>query len=236
MEVYVGTSGWSYSWNPDGFAWYSTRSGLNAVELNMSFYSFPRLRMIYSWAKKTRGNIRWAIKVNRIITHVYRLSEKSYAIWHKFQRLFKPLEDYIDFYLFQMPPSFRPSQNNLEKIEKMFYEVNLGEKFALEIRDPAWISEEYLKAFKKLGLTFVSVDAPEFKWFVETNGIVYLRVHGRTSWYSHRYTADELVELADEVLKLNPRKVYVFFNNNHDMLDNGREMLEILKRKTNIRP
>ncbi|MFP3209319.1 MAG: DUF72 domain-containing protein, partial [Nitrososphaeria archaeon] len=38
MEPYVGTSGWSYAWNPDGLEWYVRNSGLNAVELNSSFY------------------------------------------------------------------------------------------------------------------------------------------------------------------------------------------------------
>jgi uncharacterized protein YecE (DUF72 family) len=43
MELFVGTSGWFYSWNPDGsFDWFSRFSGLNAVELNMSFYKKAR--------------------------------------------------------------------------------------------------------------------------------------------------------------------------------------------------
>jgi len=231
VEIYVGTSGWSYSWNPGGFDWYSLHSNLNAVELNMSFYAFPRRRQILSWARKSRGRIRWAIKVNRIITHVYKLSEKSLNIWLKFKSIFNPLEDLIDFYLFQMPPSFRLNETNVRRLEKFFHETNLGERFALEVRDPSWITNTFLERFTELGLTLVSVDAPNFAWFVKTSNAVYLRAHGRTAWYAHRYTEEELEELAAKIIELKPSRIYVFFNNNHDMLDNSREMIKILENK-----
>jgi uncharacterized protein YecE (DUF72 family) len=37
--------------------------------------------------------------------------------------------------------------------------------------------------------------------------------------------------VAEKILKLNPEKVYVFFNNNHAMLENAREMLKIFLKK-----
>ncbi|MEM4399353.1 MAG: DUF72 domain-containing protein [Candidatus Nitrosocaldus sp.] len=72
MESFIGTSGWFYPWNPDGsLDWFVRFSGLNAVELNMSFYRFPSPNMVRSWAAKGKA-LRWAIKVNRLITHTYR--------------------------------------------------------------------------------------------------------------------------------------------------------------------
>jgi len=53
-------------------------------------------------------------------------------------------------------------------------------------------------------------------------------MHGRTSWYSHRYTYEELKEIASRIRDADPKKVYIFFNNNHNMLDNARSMKEIL--------
>ena len=52
MQLYVGTSGWSYDWNADGFDWYMKNSNLNSAELNASFYHFPFLNMISSWNSK----------------------------------------------------------------------------------------------------------------------------------------------------------------------------------------
>jgi len=59
MEIFVGTSGWMYSWNKGGnFDWYIQNSNLNAVELNASFYRFPFPNQIIGWSKKGR-NLRW---------------------------------------------------------------------------------------------------------------------------------------------------------------------------------
>ncbi|MQK95352.1 DUF72 domain-containing protein, partial [Escherichia coli] len=42
MDIFVGTSGWAYSWNIGGsLQWYSDNTDLNAIELNASFYRFP---------------------------------------------------------------------------------------------------------------------------------------------------------------------------------------------------
>ncbi|WP_116421857.1 DUF72 domain-containing protein, partial [Pyrobaculum aerophilum] len=76
----------------------------------------------------------------------------------------------------------------------------------------------------------VSVDSPEISWIVSTRGVVYLRMHGRTFWYSHFYDEEELREVAGRILALGPKKVYVFFNNNHAMLENARSMLALLKQ------
>jgi len=74
----------------------------------------------------------------------------------------------------------------------------------------------------------VSIDAPIATWIVSSNGIVYLRMHGRSSWYAHNYSLDELREIVRAVLSLKPLRVYVFFNNDHWMLENARTMYKLL--------
>jgi uncharacterized protein YecE (DUF72 family) len=54
-------------------------------------------------------------------------------------------------------------------------------------------------------------------------------MHGRTEWYAHLYSDEELEEAADRIISAKPKKAYVFFNNNHAMLVNSRKMLSILK-------
>jgi uncharacterized protein YecE (DUF72 family) len=106
MDCFVDTSGWFYSWNPEGsFDWFVTHSGLNAVELNMSFYRYPHPNMVRGWALKGRG-LRWSIKVHRLITHTFKLNEKAYIRWERFSKLFASLEPYID--LFQLPLILTP--------------------------------------------------------------------------------------------------------------------------------
>jgi uncharacterized protein YecE (DUF72 family) len=216
-----------YSWNSGGsLDWYLNNSGLNSVELNASFYRFPFPNQVRAWA--TKGTkLRWAIKVNRLITHNYKFSEKGLGSWQKFSGLFKPLDPCIDFYLFQLPPMMKPSM--APKIEEFVKKSCLGEKFALEVRNQAWFSDEWVKWATRLGITWVSIDSPDFPLDIfNTSGIVYERIHGRSSWYSHNYKDKELSNIRQKIFEKKPKKIYVYFNNDSNMLGNARTMLDLL--------
>ncbi len=117
-DFYVGTSGWAYSWNlGNSLEWYVNESGLNAIELNMSFYRFPYSNMVKSWVRKG-SNLAWIVKIHRSITHFKKLNKESYSIFIKFKQLFAPLEKKIHYYLLQLPPKF----TNIEKLEKFIEE------------------------------------------------------------------------------------------------------------------
>lgn len=223
MKIFVGTSGWMYDWNPDGFDWYIKNSGLNAIELNMSFYRFPFKNQIKGWKKK--GKILWSIKVNKTITHLYKLNEKSYRVWEKFYNLFSELEEYIRFYLFQFPPNFK----NLDRVEKFLEKYDIKEKFAIEFRNKDILEKDIESWASNLKITLVSIDSPIGTYIYNSNGVIYLRMHGRTDWYFHNYTTDELLEIINKIFQKNPKEIYIFFNNNHNMLENARRMYELLK-------
>ena len=230
LEVYVGTSGWLYDWNDDGtFDWYVRNSGLNAVELNASFYRFPFPSQVASWAKKGR-ELKWAVKVTRLITHVKRLKEDSLSTWSKFRRLFEPMDELIDFYLFQLPPNFKRSDENVKRLRLYARETGLGYRFAVEFRDESWFNDESVKLCEDLEITVVSIDAPIGTWIAKSGDSIYLRMHGREVWYAYDYSEVELKELTSRILDLKPDRVYVFFNNDHWMLENARLMLSLLRR------
>lgn len=226
MEIFIGTSGWYYSWNEGGnFKWFIENSGLNSVELNASFYRFPFPNQIKAWAKSGK-HLRWAIKVNRLITHVFKLDSHAFQTWKKFEKLFEPLAKCIDFYLFQLQPNTTP--NSIEKIEEFIHKVDLGSKFALEFRNEEWFNNLYVNWAEKLGITLVSIDAPDLpRTIFNTSGAVYERIHGRSEWYSHFYSDEELQEIADKIVNAKPERAYVYFNNDHAMLENAQRMRQI---------
>lgn len=230
MEIYVGTSGWFYDWNEGrSFEWYVKNSKLNSVELNASFYRFPYPNQIKGWANKCE-NIRFSIKVHRKITHLLKMKEDAIEVFKDFRNLFSPLEEKIDFYLFQLPPSF--GIENYEKIENFFKNFEEKRKFVIEFRNLTCFNEEFVKKVEKIGLVVASIDSPQIKSFiVKTNGIIYLRFHGRTGWYSHNYTEKELKEIAQKISQLKPEKIYAYFNNNHNMLSNAQKFYKILRGK-----
>jgi len=231
MEVFVGTSGWFYDWNKKrSLDWYVNNSGLNAVELNASFYRFPFPNVVKSWAEKGKG-LRWSIKVNRRVTHIFRLNEKAFEVWKRFERLFEPMDHLVDFYLFQLPPYLKA--DSASEIISFIEKTELGRRFALETRNITWFKTEWIEWAASLGITLVSVDCPDLPLDIfNTSGIIYERMHGRREWYRHWYSDMELGEVVRKIVEANPEKAYVFFNNDHAMLENSRRMLTKMREAT----
>ena len=121
-KIRIGTSGYSFSWNkakPDAFEWYSGQS-FNSVEINYSFYRFRQVTSIKLWRAKAPKDFTFSIKVHRSVTHYNRLKKpRSIQLWDEFLKNFEPLENKIDFWLFQMPANFKFKPENLERVKSL---------------------------------------------------------------------------------------------------------------------
>lgn len=227
MDVFVGTSGWSYSWNRGGtLDWYVGSSSLNAVELNASFYRFPFRNMVTGWARRG-GKIRWCVKVHRSVTHLHRFNETARSAWDRFLDRFAPLDPCIDWYLFQAPPSMKDTG----RIDGFFNGLPGAEKCVLELRNKSLLLDDAACRRLQERLPLVSVDSPDAENRIFDGETVYLRMHGRGDWYRYDYPAGELKETADRIRRTGAQNVYVFFNNDHSMLSNARRMLGLLNDK-----
>jgi uncharacterized protein YecE (DUF72 family) len=223
MEVYVGTSGWAYAWNRGGsLAWFVEQSGLNAIELNASYYGFPSEKSVRSWAGAGSG-LRWSVKVNRSVTHRHRFNEKAIPVWERFRERFLPLDDIVDFYLFQAPPAFTDVGRLIAFVEA----IDLEARCAVEVRNPTVLGDDEACRRLQEAAVLVSVDSPDFRERIFPGDSVYLRMHGREAWYRHDYTDGELVGIRDKIVDIGPERTYVFFNNNHAMLEDARAMLRL---------
>lgn len=222
MEVFVGTSGWSYGWNTRGsLDWYLNNSLLNAVELNASFYRFPSPDQVSRWAQKGTG-LRWCIKVHRYITHQFRFNGSARGTWQRFLDVFSRLDPLIDYYLFQAPPSMTDS----DRMVRFFTGLPRREKCVLEIRNRNLLLNDTACRRLQECVTLASVDSPDAKNRIFAGSLVYLRLHGQNIWYRHNYSPEELEETARLVRMSGAEKAYIFFNNNHAMLDNAQRMKE----------
>jgi len=222
MKVFIGTSGWSYNWNKEkSLEWYINNSSLNAIELNMSFYRFPYPNMVKSWSEKGK-KLAWIIKVHRSITHFKKLNRESYALFEKFKNLFKPMDKLIHYYLLQLPPRFK----DIEAVDKFIENCN-DKKLCFEFRDSSLFNNDIIEWGKMKKILIASIDAPDMPRTIMSNDIIYERIHGRTDWYSHDYKIKELSEIKDRIKEKDPKRVYIFFNNNHAMLENAKKMYNL---------
>ena len=80
----LGTSGWSYQgWRemfyPKGLPpreWLSFYAQhFNTVEINMTFYRFPKAHILKGWLEKTPPGFKFTLKANRQITHRKKLRD-----------------------------------------------------------------------------------------------------------------------------------------------------------------
>ena len=54
------------------------------------------------------------------------------------------------------------------------------------------------------------------------NDALYVRLHGRETWYEYVYSEHELEEIIRTIKKLDGCKKYIYLNNDYGMLPNGK--------------
>ncbi len=100
--IRLGCSGWDYRDWVDVFYKTMEESKLhayskifNTAEINSTFYSYPSQGIVFGWAKYTPPDFKFAVKLNRIITHEKRLdmSKGVRDDLNRFTDLMRPLQD-----------------------------------------------------------------------------------------------------------------------------------------------
>lgn len=196
---------------------YSTH--FDAVEVDSSFYSIPSESVVSSWAMSSPENFLFGIKAFGLFTF-HRIPLKALPEWVRFpflknrdhdlitiqempremsSRLFEyflsalePLRvaEKLGYLLFQFPPSFQFSEENLHYFKKI--KKRAGHlPIAIEVRNRSWVSPQhfchFLSLLQKENLAYVAVDEPQLEWTLPPiwpltaswGGLV--RFHGRNA-------------------------------------------------------
>src|SRR4051812_19482061 len=125
MQWKIGCSGYQYAeWKrifyPEDipqqkwFEYYSTH--FNTLELNVTFYRFPKLAFLQSWYERSPENFLLSVKAPRLITHFKRLNDAQEALGNFYATVKEGLKDKLGFVLFQFPSSFVFEEHRLERI------------------------------------------------------------------------------------------------------------------------
>ena len=215
--IYIGTCGYFYKSAvgefyppslPAGrfFEYYA--SFFNSLELNSTFYRFPKKSTVKSWKYKLKKfqNFKLSIKANRHITHIRKLQPESRLF--EFLSVVKELENNLGAVLFQLPPSLKYN----EKILKIFCAALDKElNYAIEFRNESWHRKEVYELLKKENIAFVSHDYNQNFHFIKTADFEYIRLHGFKERYKTSYPESFLKNLAAKI-----QNGFVYFNNTAD--------------------
>jgi uncharacterized protein YecE (DUF72 family) len=238
MNVYLGTSGWSYEWwrgpfYPPGLPagewlpYYAAR--FNAVEVNMTFYRFPTAPMIEGWLAKTPPGFRFILKAPKVITHIKRLRDAEHDV-HYFYLLAQRLGPKLGGILFQLPPGLAPDDRLLESFLASLPE---GITSVFEFRHPGWYGGRTAEILRAAGAVFCAASSERVpNDIVETDGTAYVRFHGLTGGHRFEYPDEEIEAWAGRIARLGSRTVYLFFNNDYRAyaVMNAARMGELLER------
>jgi uncharacterized protein YecE (DUF72 family) len=217
MEVYTGTSGFSYKeWvgnfypekikGADMLPFYAKQLGI--VEINNTFYRMPKKEVLEHWKEETPGDFLFSIKASRRITHIKRLLNAEDEVHYLLENL-KVMGKKLGAILFQFPPYFKKNSERLSDFLKILPE-NIPAVF--EFRDDAWYDDEIAGLLKERNFIFCysDMDEKEKPKIINTAGWGYLRLR------RENYSKQDLENWSKTIKEQNWKKALVFFKHEGD--------------------
>jgi uncharacterized protein YecE (DUF72 family) len=200
----------------------------SCVEIQHTFYQPPQTKTLERWRRQMPADFEFTLKAWQLITHdarspTYRRLKRKLSETEKPEAgYFKPTAIVNEAWettlasakalkaktiLFQCPASFKPTAENIARMEKFFCSIDRRDfNLCWEPRGD-WDTAVVRSICNSLGLCH-AVDP-----FIEktvTPDRYYFRLHGRTGW-RYQYEVGELEELAAALPET--KSGYVFFNN-----------------------
>ena len=220
MKVHIGCSGYNYKdWRGKFYPekmpqrkWLAHYSSLfDTVEINNTFYRFPREKALGIWRETVPLDFQFTLKGHRYITHRKKLKEIAENV-KQFEVLAKMLKNNLGCVLWQLPPNLK---RNDEKLIQFCKDMDPSLKNVLEFRHDTWYDQEVYDILSEHDVSFCSISSPEFPDdMIVTNEIGYVRFHGEAKdWYDYLYSEEELKEWHRKIIDSGVKEIYIYFNN-----------------------
>jgi uncharacterized protein YecE (DUF72 family) len=223
MRIHIGTSGWSYDhWQgilyPNGApSWERLRyyvQQYQTVELNSSFYRWPKPTAFKSWQRRLPPGFLVSVKAPRYLTHTKRLyapeswTARIKADWHE-------LADKRAILLIQLSPNFAL---DFQRLQYFLQQVPTWMRVSVEFRHPSWHQETIFQLLEHYGVAYCIMSGAQLPCVLRaTAAFVYVRLHGpdNQDLYSGSYSDANLRWWAARIREWESqgKEVYVYFNN-----------------------
>jgi uncharacterized protein YecE (DUF72 family) len=238
--IRIGTSGWSYDhWNgvlypaklPVAKRLAHYVDEFDTVELNASFYRWPRDAAFTGWRQRLPDGFTMAVKAHRGLTHFRRL--KSPEQWvERFERCWKELGDRSEAILVQLHPELQRDDDLLDHFLSL---MPRPIRVALELRHRSWNDPAVFSLLERHHAAYVVMSGAGLACVPKaTSDLVYVRMHGPepASMYTGSYTEDDLRRWADRIMAWSDdgKRVDVYFNNDlgGHAVRNARRLMELV--------
>jgi uncharacterized protein YecE (DUF72 family) len=242
MQSYIGCSGfhnkdWKEVFYPKGlpqskwFEYYCSK--FNTLELNTTFYQFPRVERLQKWYNKSPADFRFSVKAPRLITHYKRFKESERLLNDFYTAIREGLKEKLGAVLFQLPAKVTYSEDLLMIIVR-----NLDNSFinATEFRHVSWWNEYVFNELTKHNISFcgASIKGLPAEIIANTSNIYY-RFHGLEKLYFSEYSVHFIKNFARQLqLKAKNKTAYIYFNNTATMaaIQNAEQLKAFINIKS----
>jgi uncharacterized protein YecE (DUF72 family) len=223
MAIHIGTSGWSYDhWQSvlyppgtpvqDRLGYYL--SYFQTVELNSSFYRWPKLITFQGWYQRLPDHFQLSVKAPRGLTH----AKKLYApeVWmERITRCWHELHHKRAVLLVQLAPQQTYDYNRLAYF---LAQIPVWMRVTIEFRHASWHTETVFSLLEKYKVAYCIMSGAHLPCVLRaTSPFVYIRLHGPDSEYLYggSYSDSDLSWWAARIREWTDmgKDVYAYFNN-----------------------
>lgn len=223
MNLYVGTSGYSYKeWKghfypkdlPDSQLLRFYGENFRSVEINNTFYRMPNRAVLEGWAAEVPEEFRFVLKGPQRITHKQRLKDVDDSLSYLFD-VAAVLGERLGPFLFQLPPYMKKDAARLREFLSL---IPPNARIAFEFRHQSWFDEEILNILRDRQAVLCLAEAENDLEvpFVSTGDWGYLRLRRPD------YGDPELKAWWDRIRQQPWRDAFIFFK--HEDEGKGPQM------------
>ena len=239
IEWRIGCSGFHYKEWRDVFypanipqtKWFNYYSEhFNTLELNVTFYRFPRVSSLQIWYNNSPEHFDFSVKVPRLITHYKQFNDCERMLGDFYGSIREGLKEKLGCVLFQLPSRIKYSE---EKLEQILCGIDPSFNNVIEFRDSTWWKKKVYSKLAKYNISFCGISHPTLPDDAIVNGpIAYYRFHGVPVLYKSHYQKKKVEEIAKQLLDAKKiKQAYIYFNNTWGTggIKNAKQLQSIIK-------
>lgn len=237
MEWKIGCSGYQYpDWKrmfyPEELPakkWFEFYcSHFNTLELNTTYYKFPRVELLKNLYSRSPRTFTFTVKAPRQLTLVKRVREEQRVLQDFIHTVLQGLGEKLGCVLFQFPSTFHYQADRLSRILEV---VRGSVKGVVEFRHSSWWNPAVYEALENLNIGFCGMSHPKLPdQVISTSDTLYYRMQGVPHLYTSPYELPMLERVANAIPgHAKAQRAFVCFNNTADghAVTNARQLQDI---------
>jgi len=241
VRYIVGCSGFHYKhWKgdfyPEGLPtkkWFEFYfQHFKTLELNVTFYRFPKLSTLQRWYDQSPADFIFSVKVPRSITHFKKLNGTERMLSDFYKLAGEGLQEKLGSVLFQFPPNFSYTKEHTRRITDS---IDQSFENVAEFRHSSWWNQDAIAELGENQIAFCGMSHPDFPDDIVGNtNHLYYRMHGREQLYASDYSPNELENIIDKIQTITRlKRAYIYFNNdvNGYATKNAQSLIDLINRR-----